>query len=77
MLLSRLAYACACQTNGALYELVAVVQVVEQQSDNPKFEGSNLALWHQVKILEKTCFQNKSKFITEDYFVQHMNIPIK
>ncbi len=25
-------------------------------------------------ISEKTCFQNKSKFITEDNFVQHMNI---
>ncbi len=23
---------------------------------------------------KKTCFQDKSKFITEDYFVQHMNI---
>ncbi len=28
-------------------------------------------------ILEKTCFQNKSKFITQDNFVQHMNITIK
>ncbi len=25
----------------------------------------------------KTCFQNKSKFITEDQFVKHMNITIK
>jgi hypothetical protein len=25
-------------------------------------------------IFEKTCFQNRSKFITEDHFVQHMNI---
>ncbi len=25
-------------------------------------------------VKEKTCFQNKSKFITEDCFVQHMNI---
>jgi len=29
-----------------------------------------------VQIQEKTCFQNKSKFIIEDYFVQHMNITI-
>ncbi len=28
-------------------------------------------------VSEKTRFQNKSKFITEDYFVQHMNITIK
>jgi hypothetical protein len=28
-------------------------------------------------VQEKTCFQNKSKFITEDYFVQHTNITIK
>jgi hypothetical protein len=28
-------------------------------------------------LLEKTCFQNKSKFITEDQFVKHMNITIK
>jgi hypothetical protein len=28
-------------------------------------------------IKEKTCLQNKSKFITEDQFVQHMNITIK
>jgi len=27
-------------------------------------------------IQEKTFLQNKSKFITEDYFVQHMNITI-
>ncbi len=25
---------------------------------------------------QKTCCQNKSKFNTEDYFVQHMNITI-
>ncbi len=29
-----------------------------------------------VQLQEQTCFQNKSKFITEDYFVQHMNIRI-
>ncbi len=28
-------------------------------------------------VLEQTCFQNKSKFITEDQFVKHMNITIK
>jgi hypothetical protein len=27
-------------------------------------------------LYEKTCFQNKSKFITEYYIVQHMNITI-
>ncbi len=27
-----------------------------------------------LRVLEMTCFQNKSKFITKDYFVQHMNI---
>jgi hypothetical protein len=26
-----------------------------------------------VNVKEKTCFKNKSKFITGDYFVQHMN----
>jgi len=25
-------------------------------------------------VKEKTCFRNKSKFTTEDYFVQHVNI---
>ncbi len=25
---------------------------------------------------EKTCFQNESKFITEDHFVKHVNITI-
>ncbi len=29
-----------------------------------------------VNVKEKTCFQKKSKFITGDYFVQHMNITI-
>jgi hypothetical protein len=29
-----------------------------------------------VIMEEKTCFHNKSKFITEDNFVQHLNIPI-
>ncbi len=33
-----------------------------------------MANWQNVE--EKTCFQNKSNFITEDYFVQHMNITI-
>jgi hypothetical protein len=28
-------------------------------------------------IEEKTCFQNKFKIITEDYFVQHMKFTIK
>jgi hypothetical protein len=29
----------------------------------------------KVSLLwEKTCFLNKCKFITEDYFVHHMNI---
>ncbi len=28
------------------------------------------------KLREKTCFQNKSKFITKNYFVQHMNITV-
>ncbi len=28
----------------------------------------------KIEVLEDTCFQNESKFITEDYFVQHMNI---
>jgi hypothetical protein len=28
------------------------------------------------KVQEKTCFQNKSKFITEDHFVKHVNITI-
>jgi hypothetical protein len=28
-------------------------------------------------MLEKTCFQNKTNFITEDQFVQHMNTTIK
>ncbi len=35
--------------------------------------------WFQLCIVadkRKDCFQNKSKFITEDYFVQHMNIKI-
>ncbi len=31
----------------------------------------------QYVIRKKNCFQNKSKFITEDYFVQHMNVTIK
>ncbi len=26
--------------------------------------------------IRKTCFQNKSKFNTEDHIVQHMNITI-
>jgi len=30
----------------------------------------------QLGLYEKTCFQNKSKFFTEDYIVQHMNITI-
>jgi hypothetical protein len=30
-----------------------------------------------VPIQEKTCFQNKSKFITEDQFTKHINITIK
>ncbi len=28
----------------------------------------------EIIAIRKTCFQNKSKFIAEDYFVQHMNI---
>ncbi len=28
----------------------------------------------KIEVLEDTCFQNESKFITEHYFVQHMNI---
>ena len=28
----------------------------------------------KLLLQEKTCFQNKSKLNTEDYFVQHMNI---
>jgi len=30
-----------------------------------------------MPLLEKTCFQNKSKFITADHFAQDMNIRIK
>ncbi len=26
---------------------------------------------------EKSCFQNKSKFITEEYFTKHINIKAK
>ncbi len=33
-----------------------------------------LVLLDLVNVKEKTCFKNKSKFITVDYFVQHMNI---
>ncbi len=29
-----------------------------------------------IKIKSKDCFQNKSKFITEDQIVKHMNITI-
>jgi hypothetical protein len=28
-------------------------------------------------IIRKDCFQNKSKFITEDYFLKHVNITIR
>jgi hypothetical protein len=28
------------------------------------------------ETLRKDCFQNKSKFITEDHFTKHMNITI-
>ncbi len=28
-------------------------------------------------LWEKTCIQNKSKFITEDQIVEHMNITIR
>jgi hypothetical protein len=28
----------------------------------------------KIEVLEDICFQNKSKFIIEDYFVQYMNI---
>jgi len=28
------------------------------------------------KMFEKTCFQNKFKFITEDHFSKHVNITI-
>ncbi len=31
----------------------------------------------KIIILEKTCFQNKSRFITEDQFTKHMNITIR
>jgi len=31
--------------------------------------GINTAIWND-------CFQNKSKFITEDHFAKHMNITI-
>jgi hypothetical protein len=30
----------------------------------------------EQNIIRKDCFQNKSKFITEDQFIKHMNITI-
>ncbi len=29
-----------------------------------------------IILIRKDCFQNKSKFITEDHFTKHMNITI-
>ncbi len=29
------------------------------------------------KFTRKDCFQNKSKFITEDHFIKHMNVTIR
>ncbi len=49
-----------------------------------KFKIQNILFWEQQIIFlrysfvnKKTCFQTKSKFITEDQFVKHMNITIK
>ncbi len=30
----------------------------------------------KLRFIRKDCFQNKSKFITEDHFVKHANITI-
>jgi len=37
---------------------------------------SHLKVWY-LSSLRKDCFQNKSKFITENYFTKHMNITIR
>jgi len=29
-----------------------------------------------LNSMRKDCFQNKSKFITEDHFTKHMNITV-
>ncbi len=37
----------------------------------------NPEIWKEQQGIGKVCFQNKSKFITEDQFTKHMNITIK
>ncbi len=42
-----------------------------------RLENEETRLICKIYWSQKTCFQNKYKFITEDDFVQHMNITIK
>ncbi len=39
--------------------------------------GRSSLKWMNSSFIRKDCFQNKSKFITEDHFTKHMNITIK
>ncbi len=44
-----------------------------------RFHGNTLILCFKMILLlwEKRCFQNKSKFITDEYFSKHINIKTK
>ncbi len=43
-------------------------------------ENKTLLIRHQCRkiiVIRMDCFQNKSKFVTEDHFTKHMNITIR
>ena len=42
-----------------------------------EFEKLKNSTNKEAKNIRKECFQNKSKFITEEYFTKHINIKTK
>ncbi len=74
----------ALHNNTLYYDIQHNHNLQQQYSTQYKYTNQNISRFHadcsnvklSVVIIKKTCFQNKSNFITEDHFAKHVNITI-